>query len=138
MHSVLFIASLLVYTLLFFGISELSKNGTWFTDFLAMVLFVPLYSAGVAALTSRYAFNVSHSWIYFLTGAILCLNVNGTTTLFRSRTTKSPARFIIVFSSVLSYIIAALLVYKNGGTIAVNLSVLVIVLIFGFITKLSR
>jgi hypothetical protein len=138
MHFVWFIASLLVYTLLFFAISKLSRNGTWFTDFLAMVLFVPLYSAGVAALTSRYAFNASHSWIYFLIGAILCFSVNGITILFKSRTIKRPARFIIIYSSVLSYIIAALLMYKSGGTITVNLIVLVIVLIFGFITKLSR
>jgi len=138
MHFVWFVASLLVYTVLFFALSKLSKNGTWFTDLLAMVLFVPLYSAGVAALTSRYAFNVSHSWIYFLTGAILCLNVNGTTILFRRITIKSPARFFIIFSSVLSYFIAALLMYKSGGTIAVNLGVLVVALIFGFITKLSR
>ena len=138
MHFVWFIVSLLVYTLLFFVISELSRNGTWFTDFLAMVLFVPLYSAGVAALTSRYAFNVSHSWIYFLIGTILCLNVNGITILFRSRKIKSSARFIIIYSSVLSYIIASLLMYKSGVTIAVNLGILVIILIFGFITKLSR
>jgi|GEM_PF-3677877 len=103
-----------------------------------MVLFVPSYSAGVAALTSRYAFNARHSWIYFLIGAILCFSVNGITILFKSRTIKRPARFIIIYSSVLSYIIAALLMYKSGGTITVNLIILVIVLIFGFITKLSR
>jgi hypothetical protein len=138
MHFVWFIVSLFVYTLLFFAISKLSRNGTWFTDLLAMVLFVPLYSVGVAALTSRYALNVSHSWIYFLIGAILCFNVNGITILFKSRTIKKPARFIIIYSSVLSYIIAVLLMYRSGGTITVNLIILVIVLILGFITKLSR
>ena len=138
MHFVWFIVSLLVYTILFFVISDLSRNGTWFTDLLAMILFVPLYSVGVAALTSRHAFHASHSWIYFLIGAILCFSVNGTTMLFRRRTIKPPARFITIYPSVLSYIIAVLLMYRSGGAITVNLIILVIVLIFGFITNLAR
>jgi hypothetical protein len=138
MHFVWFIASLLVYTLLFFGISKLSRNGTGFTDLLAIVLFVPLYSIGVAALTSRYALSVSYSWVYFLIGAVLCFNVNGVTVLFRDEAIRPRGHLVITFSSVLSYIIAALFMYKSGGTITVNLIILVIVLIFGFIAKLSR
>jgi len=140
MNFIWYIVSLLIFTFIFWAISELFKKGVWFLEPLAIILYVLLYSISIAAITAHFVLKAGYIWIYFLFSAFLCFNVNGRTILFRDEELRLPARLIIDSSSVLFYIITVFLLYKSKITdyFVFVVGVLIIALIFGLISKVFR
>ena len=138
MNFIWYIVSLLIFTFIFWAISELFKKRIWFLELLAIILYVLLCSIGIAAITAHFVLKASHIWIYFLFSAFLCFNVNGRTILFRDEEFRLPARLIIDSLSVLFYVITVFLLYKSNLTDYFVVGVLIIALIFGLISKVFR
>jgi len=138
MNFIWYIVSLLIFTFIFWAISELFKKRIWFLELLAIILYVLLCSIGIAAITAHFVLKASHIWIYFLFSAFLCFNVNGRTILFRDEEFRLPARLIIDSLSVLFYVITVFLLYKSNLTDYFVVDVLIIALIFGLISKVFR